>query len=115
MGHPVRRYHSSEAHFIAAAARESGELVQLPDGRIGSVSSLNGAAIGDRVSCETELVVEVDAASALVIADGAVVGYDATNKVAVAAATGDFDIGKAQEGGKANGETSVRVALNVGI
>lgn len=108
MAEAIYRYPGDEIHFVAAAAYDSGDIVQK-GGLAGVIEGLSGVAIGDAAVARTKGVVEVACASATTFSEGAAVQWDNTNKLAVA--TGDFALGKAAKA-KTNGQTTVWVILN---
>ena len=92
---------------VAAAAVESGVPYKI--GSLVGIASGN-AAIGAEYELTLEGVFNLPKAGATVIAQGAKVGWDATNKLVVAAGAGDFDLGHAFIAA-GNGPTSVDVKL----
>lgn len=100
---------ADEQTITAAAALDSGDIVDLADGRAGVVQGLGSYAIGDKVKVATTGRFRVPAATGTTFAAGAVVDWDDTNKLAVA--DGDFNIGRA-EFAKGSGPLFVDVLLN---
>ena len=98
-----------EQVITAASALSGGDIVDLGDGRAGVVQGLGTYAIGDSVTLKTTGRHRVLAATGTTFAAGAVVDWDDTGKLAVAA--GDFNIGRA-EFAKASGPLYVDVLLN---
>lgn len=92
---------------VAAAAVESGVPYKVGD-LVGVAAGK--AAIGEEYELQLEGVYNLPKAGATVIAQGAKVGWDATNKLVVAAGAGDFDLGHAFVAA-GNGPTSVHVKL----
>lgn len=97
--------------FVAAAALEPGQVVELPDGRAGVVSGVEDIANGERYAAITKGDLELDCASGTTLSAGAAVEWDDTNNVVVAAAGGDFRVGVLKEA-KTSGQLFVRVSLN---
>lgn len=101
----------------AAAARASGEVVCLGDGRAGVKCGLNAAASGDAVKYETEGQMTVIAKSSEVWCDGDEIFWDVSANAAtvvppLVAGDEDFFLGSAV-GNKASAATSAVVNLNV--
>lgn len=89
----ARKVRSDEVlHWTADAAYTAGTLIQHDTGKIGVV--VNDVESGAECALEIGVQVEVDN-SGVIFAAGATVGYDQSADNAVAAAGGDFDIGKA--------------------
>lgn len=96
---------------VPAGGYSPGEIVQAPSGRAGFVLGQRALEEGEPAILKTSGKVSVDSASATTFTAGDEIEWDDTGKVAVAAAGGDFDIGRASKD-KANGEVKVEVLLN---
>lgn len=94
----------------AGAGYDCGDIIQI-GGLAGVVEGLCGVANGDPLNARVKGQFDVASASATTFAEGATVEWDDTNKLAVAAAAGDFVLGKAAKA-KTAGQTVVRVILN---
>ena len=109
--------HSSPAtvKWTAAVAYAAGQLVQVPDGRIGVIAGLQAVAIGETAVAYVEGQFTITKTASIVILDGDKVYWDrsadsATPLKAVAGA--DFFAGVAI-GDAASADTTVVVDLNV--
>ncbi len=100
-----------EQVITAAAALNSGDIVQLGDGRAGVVEGLGSYAIGDKVTVKTSGRYRCLAATGTTFAVGVNVDWEDTTKLCVADAGGDFALGKA-EFAKASGPLYVDILLN---
>jgi predicted RecA/RadA family phage recombinase len=98
-----------EIHLTAAAVLQPGDIV-LGAGHAAVVSGCAAIAIGDRFAAYTKGVFEVDSASATTFTVGAEVEWDDTTNLAVAAAGGTFDLGRAA---KAKIATELKVWVNL--
>jgi len=101
--------------FVAAVARASGEVIQLPDGRAGVVQGLKAVDAGDPLGVRVSGVVTVAKTASVVILPGGRVYWDRSANTATplqTAAGGDFFIGVAPAGA-ASAATTVVVDLNV--
>lgn len=109
----IRRYPGDEVHATASATQSPGDIVQA-GGLAGVVASLSEVASGDPMTVMIKGVYDVAAASGTTFSEGAEVEWDDTNKLAVAATAGDFDLGVAAKA-KTSGQTVVQVILNEGV
>jgi predicted RecA/RadA family phage recombinase len=93
----------------------SGDLVQLPDGKVGIVEGLAGVRNGAQGMCRTSGVVTCDKLTATVIAAAARIAYNPTTKMCIgqvgAATLPAFIIGRAIAAA-GSGPVTVDVALN---
>ena len=110
------KYHQRGEHldFTAVGDEVAGDLMQIGGG-IGIVDPKpDGTAYeaGDLASATVVGIVELDN-SGVAFSDGDVVGYDATDKDAVVAAGGDFDVGTSV--GDVGSSGKVLVWLNQGL
>lgn len=97
----------------SGADADANTVVDLGSGLTGIVTSPEGIADGELGSVATRGTFKIskDDGGAVNFARGAKVGWDDTNKLAVAAGTGDWDMGIAEEAA-ANGDDHVKVAIN---
>lgn len=108
----LTRYDDEVIQVTAAAARASGEILQLCDGRAGVVQQLNAVASGDAMGVKVRGVVEVlKTASIVMLAGGRAFWDRSANKANYLAASGDFYLGVVVEDAAA-ADTTVKVALN---
>ena len=104
---------SDTVTLVAAAARASGEVMQLADGRAGVVQGLNARAIGDEVSLRVRGIVTVQKTADINILKGGRVFWDRSAGTATyKMASGDFFMGVAAQDSLA-AATTVQVDLNV--
>lgn len=102
-----------ELDFVPAAETAIGALVEVY-GKVGIVNPTHDGAplaIGALGSVRINCVVELDN-SGVIFAEGATVGYDATDDDAVAGGGGDFDCGVCVNPGGATAAEKVRVLLS---
>ena len=113
MGEAINRIGSDEIRMIAPAAIASGELLQLPDGRVGYYAGLAAAAAGDGITVKVHGVVELAKTASIVLLFGGRIFWDRSASKAhfKPAAAGDFYVGVCW-GDAASADTTVRVALN---
>lgn len=107
-------YGASEVpELVLAAAGESGQVVQLADGRAGYIAGLKNPASGDRVAVQTEGIVTVIKTASIVILDGGRVYWDhSANKAHFKPVNDrDFFLGTAY-GDASSASTSMKVMLN---
>jgi predicted RecA/RadA family phage recombinase len=102
-----RRY----VKLTLSAAASAGDVMQAGDGRAGIIVGSGDFASGDIVALDTECVAEIATASGTTFSAGDKVEWDDTNKLVVAAAGGDFDLGSALRA-KTSGQTVTLVSLN---
>ena len=102
---------STEFEGVAAADLASGDLVFDPSGRAGVVATNSGVKSGSRYRASSTGRYGIPSASGTTFAADAIVYWDATAGLAVAADAGDGVIGRALKA-KIAGETSVEVELN---
>lgn len=88
----VLREHGT-LELSASAARSSGEVVQMPDGRAGVRQGGAVAASGDAVSYRIEGVVQVAKSTSVNFLPGQEVWWDTTNNYATHQLAGDFFLG----------------------
>ncbi len=107
MGTVYQRYCSDRRKTVAGAGGVApGTLEADTAGTVWLSQGLNTIPEGEAVEWVRGQIVEVDKdASATVFAANGLVGYDSTNKVAVASGTGDFNIGRARKASSASDET----------
>ena len=103
--------YDEEQVTVPVGGYNPGDIVQAPSGRAGVVQGQRPLEEGEVATLKTEGKFLVDSASATTFALGAEVEWDDTGKLAVAAAGGDFDIGRASKA-KVNGDTKVEILLN---
>ena len=103
-----KKYTSDVVHFTASADTLSGALIELGVGLVGIV--VNDVVSGDMRAAEPYVQVLINN-SGVAYTAGDTVGYDASADEAVAAAGGDFDVGKAVN--DAGTSEAVLVMLNV--
>lgn len=105
---------SADQEFVVAPSGglKCGDIVQCASGRAGVVEGLRPVAEGEYATANCRVRSDVTSASGTTFSAGAVVGWDDTNKVAVASADGDFDLGKAARA-KTSGQTVVSVIFNI--
>lgn len=94
-----------------AGGLNPGDIVQAPSLRAGVVQGQRPLEEGEPALLATEGKFSVDAASGTTFTAGDEVEFDDTNKLAVAATLGDFDIGRAAKD-KVAGELKVEVLFN---
>lgn len=94
----------------ALTASTGGDVVQIA-GFAAIVKGNKAIAVGDPVTYQLKGVFDVDCATGTTFAIGAAVEWDNGTSLAVAAAGGDFDIGKAAKA-KVAGELVVEVLFN---
>lgn len=101
--------------FTAEADIQPNTVMLFPGSTFaGLTTNVNVAKAGDEVGLNTECVVELPSATGTVIANGASVEWDATNKLVVAASGGDFDLGRLLKA-KASGQLTAWVIISKGI
>jgi predicted RecA/RadA family phage recombinase len=87
----------SDSHLERMTVPSGGflanQIVQAPSTRPGVVQSIVPTVEDDTVNVKTDGIYEVPSATGTLFALGATVGWDDTTNLAVAAGTGDFDIG----------------------
>lgn len=106
----AKRIPKQEVAIAAARVVKSGDIHEAGGGRYGYYADGGpNAAVGQRIVVHTEEWVEIPAPSGLVLAVNALVNFDLTTQAAVA--SGGVNIGRAVYA-KANGQTTVVVALN---
>ena len=111
MARVVKRNHNNGVKFVADRDYKVGELVEKY-GKVGVTCGEDAIATGEMIYVDFDAIVEIEKTVAtLVIADGATVGYTTATQTAVAATTGDFDVGVAF-GASASGTKTVKVLLN---
>lgn len=96
---------------VPSGGYNPGDIVQAPSGRAGVVQGQRPLDEGEEALLATEGKFLVDAASGTTFTAGDEIEWDDTNKLAVAAAAGDFDIGRAAKD-KVAGELKVEVLFN---
>ena len=102
------RYNADERETVAGASGVATGTLDSADGSVWYSQNLNTVPEGQQVAWKRRVVIELDKdAAATTFAAYADVGYDATNKVAVAATTGDYDCGKARVASTANDATVI--------
>jgi len=108
-----RRGNNDERALKAAAAVDTGEVWQLPDGRAAYHDALEDAATGDRVCFRTEGIATVPKAASIVITDGQPVYWDHSANAATFEKVNDRDffLGTAV-GDAASADTTMEVNLN---
>lgn len=82
-----------EFQLTASAARVSGEVNQLPDGRAGVRLALESTATNDRIAYATEGVFRLAKSTSVNFLPGQEIWWDATNNVATYCLAGDFFVG----------------------
>lgn len=99
--------------ILAGAAVDPGTIAVLSDGRVGVSQNSDAAASGDFVEFAVRGIFDVTSASATTFAADDDVYWDADGEVAITTpgAVDDFYLGRAVAA-KANGDTTVRVAIN---
>ena len=108
----VTKYDDGEVHIASlAAARSSGEVIQLPDGRAGVRSGLNSLAIGDAAGFYTEGVFAVQKTASVVMLNGQEAWFVSSTNSASHSVAGDFFIGTVVEDAAAS-DSTVLVDLN---
>lgn len=103
-----RKDNDQDVVFTPNADVPAGGIVQAPDGRACINNAMGPALAGVPSRFATVGIVEVEAPSALVLAEGADVRVAAD----AIAATGGYKLGKLRGGAKVSGQTTIRVALN---
>jgi len=100
--------------FVAAVARASGEVVQMPDGRAGVVQGLKAVAVGDPLGVRVSGVVTVAKTADICFIDGGKVYWDrSANAAHFRPQSGDFLLGTAH-GDAAAAALTMAVDLNAG-
>lgn len=89
--------------YTPDSAKSAGELVEI-GGKVGILS--NDLEAGQLGAARIKGVIKLDN-SGVIFADGATVGYDATDKDAVAAGDGDFNCGTCVGGAAADEQVTV--------
>lgn len=105
------RVYDEEPMLAPEPGFSPGEIVQAPSGRAGVIQGQRPLEEGEPAIAKTTGIYDVASASATTFDAGVIVGWNDTDKLAVAGGAGDFNIGTAQRA-KVNGETVVRVVLN---
>jgi hypothetical protein len=102
--------------ITATAAVAPGDIVSLPDGRVGVFTGSQTCAIGDIIELVTEGEIDVTALTGTTFSQGSEIYWDASASTAVATSTGvdDFYIGRAVAA-KVSGELVVSVAMVEGF
>lgn len=110
MPNAIKRGEHGEIHMIADANYADGAVIQ----KCGRACVVEGpVSTGDPMNLRTEGAYDAEMASATVVAAGVAIYWDnGTSKAVVAGNGGDFYLGLSDKA-KANGETVIRVALNV--
>lgn len=88
-----------------------GDIIQAPSSRVGVIQGQRPLEEGEPALAKTTGRYNVASASGTTFSAGVIVGWDDTNKLAVAAGAGDFDIGTSAKA-KVSGELVVLVVLN---
>ena len=105
-----KRVPKAEVTIAAARAVKSGDIHEAGGGRYGYYGDSGpNATTGQKIVVHTDEVVELAAPSALVLAVNALLNFDLATQAAVA--SGGVNIGRLVYA-KANGQTTVTVALN---
>lgn len=99
-----------EIHLTATAAHSAGDIIQAA-GIAAVVTGSQPIAIGERFTALTKGVFAVLTASGTTFSAADEIEWDDTNNLAVAAAGGDFDLGRAVNA-KTSGQTETLINLN---
>jgi predicted RecA/RadA family phage recombinase len=103
--------HERERHVTASAAYESGQVIQLEDGKMGVVLGLNPDGSGEEIAVATSGVFECARTASMVMLEGGKAFWDTTNnKVTCLHTAGPF-LGTVMKD-SASSDTTVLVDLN---
>lgn len=116
MAEATLSYREGEVHLPTGTAYDSGEIIQLADGRAGVIQGLKGVATDEVGVAATEGVFDVASADGVTFTDGEPVFWDISANTAVNYGSadvpnGDFLLGPAI-GAKASADLTVKVDLN---
>lgn len=106
-------YEDGRYPFAAGAAQQPGDVIIRPDGTLAIYDGLDGCASGDLISPQPlhpTLIGEFKAVSANTWSAGAILYWDATNKVLTTTASTNKRVGLAIAA-KTSGQTSALVNL----
>lgn len=112
-------YDDGEVHLAAGTAYDSGEIIQLSDGRAAVIQGLKGVLSSEPATAATEGIFDCASASATTFSKGDPVFWDISANLAVPYSSadvpnGDFLLGPAVLA-KVDGDLTVKVDLNESV